>query len=197
MAKGYFDKIDKGEDNVYIQPTVITVKKNKSIKLELDARAPYQVIDKDKYQMPKLENLVDMVAEKIDTEEGEVWFASVDLTIAYGQEPLDMLTARHCNFPILGRELKDTYRFTTEYYGLTVMPKDSQRIMDNLKANLSEVLVFIDDILIATNISTKEHLAKVREILHTLNQAKLLMKVILCKIAKDVALVQIGTIANK
>ena len=37
--------------------------------IALDARALNQAIDKDKYQMPKLDKLLDMVAEKLDTEE--------------------------------------------------------------------------------------------------------------------------------
>ena len=47
-----------------MQPTVITVKKDRSVKIALDARALNHAIDKDKYQMPNLENLLGMVIEK-------------------------------------------------------------------------------------------------------------------------------------
>ena len=40
--------------------------------------------------MRKLENLIDMVAEKLDNEEGEAWYGSLDMTYAYGQVPLDI-----------------------------------------------------------------------------------------------------------
>ena len=43
------------KDDVFIQPTVITVKKNRSKKLELDAREMNENIKKDKYQMPNLD----------------------------------------------------------------------------------------------------------------------------------------------
>ena len=48
--------------------------------------------------MPNLENLKDMVAEKIEGQEGEVLYSPVDLKYAYRQMPLHESTARHCNF---------------------------------------------------------------------------------------------------
>ena len=67
----HIQKVDKIQDNVFIQPTVIIVKKDKSVKIALDARALNQSIAKDKYQMPNLHNLIDMIAEKSDEKEGE------------------------------------------------------------------------------------------------------------------------------
>ena len=108
MAKKRVNDIN---DDVIIQPTVITVKKDRSVKIALDARAPNQAIDKDKHQIPNLENLLDMVAEKIKSENGEAWFSAVDMTHAYGQIPLQ----------IIGGESAGTYRFVTGFYCLTVI----------------------------------------------------------------------------
>ena len=58
------ERVDTIKDDVFIQPVVITVKKDRSGKIALDARALNDSIAKDKYQMPNLENLLDMVAEK-------------------------------------------------------------------------------------------------------------------------------------
>ena len=102
VVTGHIEKINEIKDDVFIQPTVITVKKDRSVKIALDARALNRAIDKDKYQMPNLENLLDMVAEKLDSENGEAWFSSLDMTYAYGQIPLHLLTAKHCNFQIIG-----------------------------------------------------------------------------------------------
>ena len=124
LKEGHIEKIDELKDDVFIQPTVITVKKDRSVKIALDARALNKAIDKDKYQMPNLDNLLDMVAEKLDTEEDEAWFSSVDMTYAYGQVPLHQLTAKHCNFQIIGGESTGTYRFVTGFYGLSVMPTE-------------------------------------------------------------------------
>ena len=153
------------------------------MKIALDARALNQAIDKDKYQMPNLDNLLDMVAEKLDTEEGEAWFSSVDMTYAYGQIPLHQLTAKQCNFQIIGGESTGTYRFVTCFYGLSVMPTEFQKVMDILLAKFREVFVFIDDILIVTKGTKQNHLDKVREIRKTLDEAKLQLKAGKCKIA--------------
>ena len=163
LKEGHIEKINEIKDDVFIQPTVITVKKARSVKIALDARALNQAIEKDKYQMPNLENLLDMVAEKLDNEKGDAWFSSFDLTYAYGQVPLHLLIAKHCSFQIIGGESTGTYRFVTGFYGLSVMPTEFQKVMDILLAKFREVFVFIDDNLIVTKGTKNQHLDKVRE----------------------------------
>ena len=101
LKEGHIEKVDKIQNDVFIQPTVITVKQDKSVKNALDAKALNQSIAKDKYQMPNLDNLIDMIAEKLDEKDGEAWYSSVDMTYVYGQIPLQELTKRHCNFQIV------------------------------------------------------------------------------------------------
>ena len=72
------------KDDVFVQRTVITVKRDKSIKVALDARVMNE--KKDKYQMRNLDDLLSPLAEVITQDgEGEVWFTSVDLKYAFGQ----------------------------------------------------------------------------------------------------------------
>ena len=71
LKEGHIGKVDKIQDDVFIQQTVITVKKDKSVEIALVARALNQSIAKDNYQMPNSKNLIDMIAEKLDKEEGE------------------------------------------------------------------------------------------------------------------------------
>ena len=113
LEQGHIKKRDTLKDDVFIQPVVITVKKDRSVKIALDAGALNNSIAKDKYQMPNLENLMDMIAEKIDGKEGEVWYSSVDMKYAYVQVPLDESTAKHCNFQIIGGKSTGTCRFVT------------------------------------------------------------------------------------
>ena len=54
LKEGHIEKVDERKDNVFIQPTVITVKIGQ--KIALDERALNHAIDKDKYQMANLEN---------------------------------------------------------------------------------------------------------------------------------------------
>ena len=164
---------------------MITVKKDKSVKIALDARALNESIAKDKYQMPNLDNLIDLIAEKLDEKKtGEAWYSSVDMTYAYGQVPLHELTKRHCNFQIRGGKSSGTYRFTTSYYGLTIMPTEFQKVMDLLLANINRVFVYIDDILIVTKGTKHDHINKVREVLKILDEANLQLKAEKCVIAR-------------
>ena len=128
---------------------MITVRKDKSVKKALDARALNETIAKDKHQRPSLDHLIDLIAEKLDEKKtGEAWYSSVDVTYAYGQVPLHELTKRHCNFQSIGRKSTGTYRFTTGYYGLTLLPTEFQKVMDLTLANINSVFVYIDVILI-------------------------------------------------
>ena len=185
LKDGHIEKVDKIQDDIFIQPTVITVKKDKSVKIALDARALNESKAKDKYQMPNLDNLIDMIAEELEKSEGEAWYSSVDMTYAYGQIPLHELTKRHCNFQIVGGKLTGTYRFTTGYYGLTVMPTEFQKLMDLTLANVNSVFVYIDDILIVTKGTKQQHVNKVREVMRILDEANLQLKAGKCIIAQD------------
>ena len=122
LKKGHLEKINEIKDDVFIQPTVLTMKKDRSIKIALDAIALNQTIEEDKYQTPILETLLDMVSERLDVEKGEAWFSSVDMTYAYSQVPLLLLIAKHCNFQIIGGKSTGTYRFVTGFYGLSACP---------------------------------------------------------------------------
>ena len=151
LKEGHIERVTNVTDKQFIQPVVITVKRDKSVKIALDARALNNELIKDKYQMPNLEQLVDMVAEQLDNSaSGQAWYTSLDMRYAYGQIPLDEETARHCNFQIVGGKATGTYRFITGFYGFTVMPTVFQKVMDKKLSNFANTYVFLDDILIVT-----------------------------------------------
>ena len=52
LKEGHIGIINEIKDDVFIHATVITVKKDRSVKIALDARALNQAIEKDKHQMP-------------------------------------------------------------------------------------------------------------------------------------------------
>ena len=125
LKEGHIRKIEKINDEV---PVVIIVKKDKTVKIARDARSLNEAISKDKYQIPNLDNLMQQVAEIINTKnEGEVRFTSLDLLNANGQTELHPETARHCNFQIIGGRTTGTYAFNTGFSGLTIMPSNSKR----------------------------------------------------------------------
>ena len=57
--------LHKCSDYVFISPIVITVKHDKSIKLALDSQLENDAINKNKYQMQSIHNLMDALAKYI------------------------------------------------------------------------------------------------------------------------------------
>ena len=143
IKMGHFEKVNEIKDDVFIQPTVMTVKKDKSIKIAWDARVMNENIKKDKYQMTNLDDLMCSLAETITSDRpGRVWFTSVDLKYAFEQVLLNPSLAKHCIFAIVGGKASGIYRFLTGFYGLTVMPTEFQRIMEEILINTANVLRF-------------------------------------------------------
>ena len=119
----HIKRVDKITVEMFIQPVVITVKKDRNVKIALDARSLNNANLKNKYQMPNLESLMEKVAEIVNNNnECEVFFTSLDMQYASGQTILHHETAKHCNFQIVGGESNGTYGFNTGFYGLTIMP---------------------------------------------------------------------------
>ena len=154
------------------------------MKIALDSSGLNQAIDTDKYEMPNLDNLRNLVAKKLDSEKGEAWYSSVDMTNAYGQVPLHSLIAKHCYFQIIRGESTGAYRFVMSFYVLTVMPTEFRKVMDLPPAKFRVVFVFINDISIVTKGTKSSRLNYARQILKVMNEAKLQLKAGKCEFAK-------------
>ena len=57
--QGYIEKLQECSDKNFFSPIVITVKKDKSVKLALDSKFLNKAIHKNKYQMPNIDSLID------------------------------------------------------------------------------------------------------------------------------------------
>ena len=146
-------KLDKCSDQVFISPVVITVKHNQSIKLALDSQLLNDAIDKNKYQMQSIDNLMDSVAKYISdnkNEQGNFLFSKIDLKYAYSQIPLHPEIKKHCSFNILGGKSTGTYQFINGFYGLSDVPATLQKTLDKTLENIDNKFNFLDDILIIT-----------------------------------------------
>ena len=136
--------------------------------------------------MPNLENLKEQVAEIINSKDNEtVRFTSLDMLYAYGQTELHPETAKHCNFQIIGGTAIGTYAFKTGFFGLTIMPPEFQKIMDEILHSVPNIFAFFDDILLVTKGNKEDHhLKKVEEVFRTLNEAGIRLKQENCKFAE-------------
>ena len=93
--------------------------------------------------MPNIDSLIQTISQTLSTAPQETaYFTTLGLQYAYSQLNLISDTARHCNFNLLSGGMTGTYRFKTEFYGLTDMPAEFQN------AGLTNTFCFLDDILI-------------------------------------------------
>ena len=67
-----------------ISPIVITVKKDKYVKLALDSKVLNKAILKNKYQMPDINSLIDSISQHISNSNQvyNVFFLTIDLKYA-------------------------------------------------------------------------------------------------------------------
>ena len=180
-------KLEKCSDQVFISPVVITVKHDQSIKLALDSKLLNDAIDKNKYQMQSIDNLMDSVAKYISdnkNKQGNFLFSKVDLKYAYRQIPLHPEIRKHCNFNIIGGKSTGTYQFVNGFYGLSDMPAIFQKTLDKTLENIDNKFNFLDDILIITKGSTLDHEHDIHKVLSRLDKENLAIKLEKCDFSK-------------
>ena len=133
-------RLNKCTGEHFISPIVITAKTDGSVKLAMDAKLMNDQIHKNQYQMPNILELLDSTAQIVTSNKnGDVWFRSLDLKYAFSQIPLSDVVSSQCNFNKFCGEQTGTYHFKTGFYGLTFMPKEFQKVMDNNLQRLSGV----------------------------------------------------------
>ena len=105
--------------------------------------------------MPNIHEMVDNVAaETANDSVGEVWFTNFDLRNASSQLALDKFTSNQCNFSIVGGNITGTYQFSN---GLGDMPNEFQRVRDSNLGSIPFTNCYLDDILIASIGTFKDH----------------------------------------
>ena len=131
---------------------MITIKKDQTIKLALDFKVLNKAIHNNKYQMPNIGTLIESISQQISApvSQDTIYFSTLDLKYAYSQLNLDANTANHCNFNLIIGDMTGTYRFQTGFYGLTDMPAEIQKAMDDTLIGLKNTYCFLDDILVVS-----------------------------------------------
>ena len=177
LKEGHIKRLDKCTSDCFIASIVITVTKDDSIKLALDAKPINRQLFKNKYQMPNVDELLDEVSQIITANEsGTLYFSVLDLKYAYCQLKLTAETAKQCNFNIIGGQATGTYRFLTGFYGLADMPAEFQKAMDRKLNHAENTFCFLDDILIVSKGSEQEHEKLIMNVLEKENLALKLSK---------------------
>ena len=106
----------------------ITVKKDDSIKLALDAKPINRQLYKTKYQMPNVDELLDSLSQIVTANTvGELYSTVLDFKYAYSQLKLTAETSKQCIFNVVGGQATGTYMFITDFNGLADMPAEFKK----------------------------------------------------------------------
>ena len=82
---GTYRKGKKHRRNCFVNPAVITVKKDKSVKIALDSRMLTEITVKRKAQIPNKAELISGISKKIaEGPTDEIWISKFDLDNVYG-----------------------------------------------------------------------------------------------------------------
>ena len=83
IEKGHLEKADQTTENCFVSPAVITMKKDKLVKIAIDSRKLNESCEKRKATMPNKEELISKISTEITKSKGEVWMSKIDLDYAY------------------------------------------------------------------------------------------------------------------
>ena len=82
-SQGHIEKANNIDENCFVSPAVITIKKDKSEKIALDSRKLNEITVKRKAQMPNMEEFISRISRKIaDGPADEIWTSKLDLDYA-------------------------------------------------------------------------------------------------------------------
>ena len=120
--------------------------------------------------MPNMEELLNQLSVEITRDRTkQLNILKIDLDYAYGQMKLSKETSRQCVFAITEGNFNGYYRFKKEFYGLADIPTIFQEKIDRTLEYSTPA--WLDDIIVVTRGSRKEHEKKLFEILKKLENA--------------------------
>jgi hypothetical protein len=172
-------QIDELSEKGYIRPStspwaapvLFMEKKDGTKRMCIDYRALNEVTVKNKYPLPRIEDLFDQLR-------GASVFSKIDLRLDYHQ-----LRIRPSDIPKTAFITKyGLYEFTVMSFGLTNAPAYFMYLMNSVFMDYLDkfIVVFIDDILIYSQ-NEQEHEEHLRKVLQRLRDCQLYAKLSKCE----------------
>ena len=156
IKHGYVERATEITKDCFVRPALITVKKNKSVKIALDSRKLTENTVKRKAQMPNMEELISRILRNVSGKtDGEILATKLDFDYAYGQIKLYESTKNLCIFTVTGGDSTGYYRFLKGFYGLADFPTIFQERMDTTLEH--KHLAWLDDKIIVTKGNMDNH----------------------------------------
>ena len=158
----------------YGAPVLFVKKKDGSIRMCIDYRGLNKVTIKNKYPLPRIDELLDRL-------NGAKYFSKIDLRSGYHQVRIAEEDVPKTAF----RTRYGHFEYLVMPFGLTNAPATFMHLMQRIFQGYLDdfVIVFLDDILIFSR-TMEEHEVHVRKVLDVLRQNKLYAKASKCEFAK-------------
>lgn len=168
------NKIIRESNSAYASPALLVNKKNGEKRLCIDYRALNKITDKDKYPMPRIEDLIDRL-------QGCKYFTSLDLKSGYYQIKMNDESIHKTAF--ITEE--GHYEFLRLPFGLANAPSCFQQMMNKVIGNLrfDKVIIYLDDILIISE-TIEENLELLEKILQIFHNSGLTLNLKKCHFLK-------------
>ena len=117
--------------------------------------------------MPNMEELLNQISAELSRNNHDaIWISVIDLDYAYGRMKLAPETSKHCNFAVTDENMNGYYRFLKGFYGLADIPTIFQEKIDRTLGHQKPV--WLEDIIIVTRGTKKEHTRKLYSVLSKL-----------------------------
>ena len=153
-------------------PVMFVPKKGNELRFCVDYWQLNKITIKNRYALP-------LILELQDRFHGAKWFTKLDVRDIYAlirmKEGEEWKMAFRCRY--------GHYEYTVMPFGLTNAPATFQVLInDTLREYLDDfVVAFLDDILIYTNGTLKEHIQQVKKVMRKLQEKSLRLKLKKCK----------------
>ena len=99
IKSGHLERLGTIEEDCFVSPVVITVKKDETVKIALDGRKLNQRCVEKRPHMPNMEELLKQISAGLSRNDHDsIWISVLDLDFAYGQMKLAPETSKLCNW---------------------------------------------------------------------------------------------------
>ena len=154
IESGNLERLETIEEDWLVPSLVITIKKDRLIKIVLDARKWNNSCIKKRPHLPKMDELRNQISSEMSKNDLDpIWTSVIDVVYAYCQINQAPENIKDCIFAITVETITEYNRFLSGCYGPTDIPTIFQEKIDRTFGHYTPV--WLDD-LIVVNCGTKE-----------------------------------------